>query len=116
MLSPSQSKLPIAPKDALDPREAEGSDRGARIVACEHADRCGGCPAIALPYAEQLALKQARVVEATAKYPALEDVRTEKVVGAEAVVEYRTRAKLIVAPGGRIGLFGKGGGHQVVDI
>ena len=26
-------------------------------VVCEHADRCGGCPIIALPYGEQLAMK-----------------------------------------------------------
>ena len=31
-------------------------------VTCEHADRCGGCPIIALPYGEQLALKRGRVV------------------------------------------------------
>ena len=38
------------------------------------------------------------------------------VIGADAIVRYRTRAKLIVAPGGKIGLFGKGGGHHVIDI
>jgi 23S rRNA (uracil1939-C5)-methyltransferase len=31
-------------------------------------------------------------------------------------VGYRTRAKLIVAPGGKLGLYAKGGRHQVVDI
>jgi 23S rRNA (uracil1939-C5)-methyltransferase len=85
-------------------------------VICEHAERCGGCPIIGLPYAEQLAMKRGRVVQAVARYPALELVYTEPVAPALPVVGYRTRAKLIVAPGGRVGLFAKGGGHQVVDI
>jgi 23S rRNA (uracil1939-C5)-methyltransferase len=85
-------------------------------VSCEHADRCGGCPIIALPYAEQLALKRGRVVQSLARYQALELVYTEPVQPAQPIVSYRTRAKLIVAPGGKVGLFAKGGGHQVVDI
>jgi 23S rRNA (uracil1939-C5)-methyltransferase len=85
-------------------------------VACEHADRCGGCPIIALPYGEQLALKRGRVVQSISRYPALELVYTEAVAPAEPNVAYRTRAKMIVAAGGKIGLFAKGGGHQVVDI
>jgi 23S rRNA (uracil1939-C5)-methyltransferase len=85
-------------------------------VVCEHADRCGGCPVIGLPYAEQLASKRGRVVQSLARYPALELVYTEPVIPAESKVGYRTRAKLIVGPGGKLGLFGKGGGHQVVDI
>lgn len=85
-------------------------------VVCEHADRCGGCPIIALPYPEQLAMKRGRVVQSVARYPALELVYTEPVAPAQPLVSYRTRAKLIVAPGAKIGLFAKGGGHQVVDI
>ncbi len=85
-------------------------------VECEHADRCGGCPIIALPYGEQLALKRGRVVQSVARYPALELVYTEPVTAADPIVSYRTRAKMIVGPGGKIGLFAKGGGHQVVDI
>ncbi len=85
-------------------------------IECEHADRCGGCPIIALPYGEQLALKRGRVVQSIARYPALELVYTEPVAAAEPMISYRTRAKMIVAPGGKIGLFAKGGGHQVVDI
>jgi 23S rRNA (uracil1939-C5)-methyltransferase len=85
-------------------------------VACEHADRCGGCPVIALPYGEQLALKRGRVVQSVSRYPALELLYTEPVHAADPITEYRTRAKLIVAPGGRLGLYAKGGGHQVVDI
>jgi 23S rRNA (uracil1939-C5)-methyltransferase len=85
-------------------------------IECAHADRCGGCPIIALAYGEQLAMKRGRVVQSVARYPALELVYTEPVAAAEPVVSYRTRAKLIVAPGAKIGLYAKGGGHQVVDI
>ena len=50
------------------------------------------------------------------RYAALELAYTEPVAPAEPIVAYRTRAKLIVAPGGKVGLYAKGGGHQVVDI
>ncbi|MDF2696370.1 MAG: methyltransferase, TrmA family [Labilithrix sp.] len=93
-----------------------GREADTQRVVCEHADRCGGCPIIALPYGEQLGLKRGRVVQSVARYPALELVYTEPVQAAEPIVEYRTRAKLIVAPGGKLGLYAKGGGHQVVDI
>jgi 23S rRNA (uracil1939-C5)-methyltransferase len=85
-------------------------------VSCEHAERCGGCPVIALPYGEQLGLKRGRIVQSASRYPALELVYTEPVHPADPIAEYRTRAKLIVAPGGKLGLYAKGGGHQVVDI
>jgi 23S rRNA (uracil1939-C5)-methyltransferase len=85
-------------------------------VVCDHADRCGGCPIIALPYGEQLAMKRGRVVQSVSRYPALDLIYTEPVAAAEPIVEYRTRAKLIVAPNGKLGLYAKGGGHQVVDI
>lgn len=94
---------------APDPHHAE------RVV-CEHADRCGGCPIIGLPYGEQLALKRGRVVQSASRYAALELVYTEPVAAAQPIVEYRTRAKLIVGPGAKLGLYAKGGGHQVVDI
>jgi 23S rRNA (uracil1939-C5)-methyltransferase len=85
-------------------------------IACEHADRCGGCPIIALTYGEQLAMKRGRVVQSASRYMSLELVYTEPVQGADPVTAYRTRAKLIVAPGARLGLYAKGGGHNVVDI
>lgn len=88
---------------------------GERVV-CEHADRCGGCPIIALPYGEQLAMKRGRVVQSASRYPTLELVYTEPVAAADPILEYRTRAKLIVSSGGKLGLYAKGGGHQVVDI
>lgn len=91
-------------------------DEDAQRVTCVHADRCGGCPVIGLSYGEQLALKRGRVVQSASRYPALDLLYTEPVQPAEPITEYRTRAKLIVAPGGKLGLFAKGGGHQVVDI
>jgi 23S rRNA (uracil1939-C5)-methyltransferase len=86
------------------------------VVHCEHADRCGGCPFIALSYREQLAEKRGRVIRAMARYPALAQTAVEPVEPATTIVSYRTRAKLMVARGARVGLFAKGGGHEVVDI
>ncbi|HEY5243857.1 MAG TPA: hypothetical protein VIJ22_20390, partial [Polyangiaceae bacterium] len=100
----------IAPSDPAHP--AAHDER----VLCEHADRCGGCPIIGLSYADQLSLKRGRVVQSVARYAALELIYTEPVIGAHPLVGYRTRAKLIVGQGARLGLFAKGGGHQVVDI
>jgi 23S rRNA (uracil1939-C5)-methyltransferase len=85
-------------------------------VACDHGDRCGGCPLLHLTYDEQLAHKRSRVLEAMARYPSLAAVQPGPVAPAEPIVGYRTRAKLIVAPAGEVGLFAQGGGHQVVDI
>jgi 23S rRNA (uracil1939-C5)-methyltransferase len=98
----------VAPEDS-------GSELGV-YVECVHADRCGGCPILALAYADQLSLKRGRVVNSLARYASLELSYTEAVAPANPVTAYRTRAKLIVAPGGHVGLFAKGGGHQVVDI
>jgi len=94
------------------------SDRDATAlpVTCEHAERCGGCPAIELAYGDQLALKRGRVVQALARYGSLELVYADPVIAADPITEYRTRAKLMVGPRGAIGLFAKGGGHDVVDV
>ena len=100
------------PSESASTEPAPLGDR----VRCEHAERCGGCPLIGLAYAEQLALKRGRVVQSVTRYPSLELVYTEPVVPADPIVGYRTRAKLIVASGGKMGLFARGGGHYVVDI
>jgi 23S rRNA (uracil1939-C5)-methyltransferase len=91
---------------------SEHADR----VACVHAAECAGCPLIHLDYAQQLAGKRARVVTAVSHYPALELLYTRPVTPAEPNVGYRGRAKLIVAPDGRIGLYARAGNHEVVDI
>lgn len=95
-----------------------GNEDGATsgVVACVHAALCAGCPLIDRPYGEQLGLKHARVVAALARHPALERVPAEPVVPAEPATGYRTRAKLMVAPGPRIGLYARTGAHLVVDI
>ncbi len=95
--------------------DAPSAHEGERIV-CVHAERCGGCPIIALSYGEQLSLKRGRVVQSVSRYAPLELLYTEPVLPADPIVAYRTRAKLIVSTGGRIGLFEKGGGHNVIDI
>jgi 23S rRNA (uracil1939-C5)-methyltransferase len=86
------------------------------VVNCEHAVECAGCPLIHLDYAQQLGSKRARVVTATSHYPALELLYTRPVTPAEPMVGYRGRAKLIVSPEGRIGLYARAGNHEVVDI
>ncbi len=98
----------------------ESSDASTTRVICEHADRCAGCPLIALPYATQLAHKRARLVESFASYPALELTYVQPTLPAEPITGYRTRAKLVIAPretedGIVIGLYASGGGHVVLD-
>ena len=97
-----------------DTTAAQGAEQ--TTVRCAHAERCGGCPAIHLPYADQLSLKRGRVVSAFARYPSLELVYADPVLPADPVRAYRTRAKLMVAAPGVVGLFAKGGGHEVVDV
>lgn len=98
---------PTLPSEREDPQGA---------VECEHGVECGGCPLIHLAYGEQLARKRARVVAAAARYPLLARVETRNVLPAEPIVGYRGRAKLIVSPEGVLGLYGRTGDHQVVDI
>src|SRR5580704_17388101 len=86
------------------------------VVQCVHAAECAGCPLIHLDYAQQLTSKRARVVTAMSHYPSLELLYTRPVAPAEPMVGYRGRAKLIVSPDGRIGLYARSGDHEVVDI
>lgn len=101
--------------------ESEVEERGRTaaqswVVSCPHAAACAGCPLIELSYDEQLVRKQARAQAALARHVELAHLDAEACVAAEPTVGYRTRAKLMVAPGPRIGLYGRGGGHVVVDI
>jgi 23S rRNA (uracil1939-C5)-methyltransferase len=86
------------------------------MVECPHASTCAGCPLIHLDYAAQLAAKRTYVVNAATHYPALELLYTRPVEPADPFTRYRTRAKLIVAAGGGIGLYAKSSNHEVVDI
>jgi 23S rRNA (uracil1939-C5)-methyltransferase len=85
-------------------------------IICDHAERCGGCPLIDLPYEEQLVHKRLQVEAAVARYSDLPALTVAPTHGADPIVGYRTRAKLIVAPGGRVGLYAKGGQHEVLDV
>jgi 23S rRNA (uracil1939-C5)-methyltransferase len=96
--------------------ELDQSGEPAARISCAHAVRCSGCPLIDLPYAAQLAQKQGRLVTVFASYAELSAVPVERVVGAQERTQYRTRAKLVVAEGPRIGLFAKGGAHVVEDL
>ncbi len=86
------------------------------LIECGHSVECAGCPLIAGDYAEQLSTKRARVVSAAAHYPSLQLLQTSPVIPADPITGYRGRAKLIVAPSGAIGLYGRTGHHEVVDI
>jgi 23S rRNA (uracil1939-C5)-methyltransferase len=86
------------------------------LIECQHAVECAGCPLIASDYAQQLGTKRERVVSAVAHYPSLELLYTQPVIPADPIIGYRGRAKLIVAPSGAIGLYGRTGHHEVVDI
>jgi 23S rRNA (uracil1939-C5)-methyltransferase len=85
-------------------------------LECEHADRCAGCPLMGKPYGDQLADKQARVVRALAPYRELTAVVVAETAGAESTSRYRPRAKLMIAPGPRVGLYARDRDHEVVDI
>jgi 23S rRNA (uracil1939-C5)-methyltransferase len=83
--------------------------------SCEHSERCGGCAFLGTPVAVQLTRKRAQVRNALDAYPALHAVAVGEVAPAETMLGYRTRAKLVAAANGALGLFARGG-HEVVDI
>jgi 23S rRNA (uracil1939-C5)-methyltransferase len=83
-------------------------------LSCPHHPTCPGCPLLSLSPAEQLAAKQAAAAQALGLYPELQPVSPAKIVGAERLVDYRVRAKL-VADRGKLGLY-RERSHEVVDI
>lgn len=86
------------------------------LVECQHAVECAGCPLIASDYAQQLEAKRGRVRSSVAHYASLELLYTQPVMPADPITGYRGRAKLIVSSTGAIGLYGRTGHHEVVDI
>ena len=84
------------------------------LVDCPHAERCPGCALIGLRGSEQLATKQAGLARALEAYETLR-ARPLPVRAAASRTGYRTRAKLVVAPGPRLGLHVRGG-HEVLDL
>jgi 23S rRNA (uracil1939-C5)-methyltransferase len=87
---------------------------------CVHADRCSGCPLLDRSPGERLVRKRERVMSAASRFSSLEAVFVREAEAAPNEVEYRTRAKLMVGPGGELGLFAKqieaGDDHVVVDV
>jgi 23S rRNA (uracil1939-C5)-methyltransferase len=88
--------------------------RSPGIVECPHAERCSGCSLIASPYPEQLIYKRRALENALRRYPELAGLEVADTVGADALTDYRTRAKLVVA-GQSLGLFARAS-HDVIDI
>lgn len=83
---------------------ADGARPGGRHAAtesidCAHAERCGGCSLIDLPYSEQLVVKRRRVESAVSRYGALQGVAVAEVLPADQRSDYRVRAKLMVDVG-----------------
>ena len=68
-----------------------------------------------LTYDDQLVHKRARVREAMTRHPALATLVVHDVAPADPRSFYRTRAKVMVGPGGRVGLFATGADHEIVD-
>ena len=85
------------------------------MIVCPHAPRCPGCSLIGLPLADQLAKKRLRLTSALASYAIDAAAPPEDIRVADPHFAYRTRAKLAVAVGGRLGLFAAGT-HEVVDL
>lgn len=83
-------------------------------LLCPHADRCPGCPSIALTRPEQLAQKRWSITRALAPYGAGPEP-IEAICAPEEESGYRTRAKLVAGRGGALGLF-RAGTHEVVDL
>jgi 23S rRNA (uracil1939-C5)-methyltransferase len=86
------------------------------LTSCPWSERCAGCPLIAMPYEAQLEHKHGRVLASIQRYGGLVATRVEPALPASPVVGYRTRAKLMVACGPRVGLYARGKEHDVVDI
>jgi 23S rRNA (uracil1939-C5)-methyltransferase len=86
------------------------------LLECPHVERCPGCALIGLPEAAQLAAKAERLARALARFDELAACAPVPVRAAAPRAGYRTRAKLVVAPGPRLGLFARGGAHEVLDL
>lgn len=100
-----------APKQEFDPR-AE--------VRCVHVEACGACPLMFKRYEEQRATKMARIERALGRYRIEASGETMPLRGADPIMHYRRRAKLVVerAADGkvRVGLYRRNDNHNVVDI
>jgi len=82
---------------------------------CPHAERCGGCAFMGLPYAAELERKAARVRAAFLPYAESSAPVIEPVGPATPTLGYRVRAKLVRDAAGALGLYARDS-HVVVDI
>ncbi len=85
------------------------------LVECPHADLCPGCPLLALTAPAQLEAKAERLAQALAPYAVLHALAPDPVQAAPTRTDYRTRAKLVVGPGPRVGLYARGT-HEILDL
>ena len=87
--------------------------RGSSGLACRHFGRCGGCSALELSPAEQLARKAARVRERTAPWRGSVELEWEAAPGRARF--YRTKLLYPAQPAGRrglaLGLYARGTHH-----
>lgn len=100
----------------LKPAHDGDSARASEHEVCVHYESCGACTGLTVPYDEQLRAKHERVQAVFALYPLLERLEVQSTRGAVPICGYRTRAKLVVAADGALGLFARGADHTVVDI
>jgi len=70
--------------------------------ACPHYDRCPGCHLRHVPYAKELSLKRATVVDAMTRFAGIEAGAVDEVRGAPTRDGYRTRARGTWAGGRRV--------------
>jgi|GEM_PF-176482 len=101
----------------LAPRPADPNQRRVE-VRCPVAKRCGGCEWLAMPYEEQLEVKQEHIEELFSSYKA----EPEPIIGMEEPWGYRNKVQLPFAPGrpdrdgrttARWGIFERGS-HNIV--
>jgi len=89
-------------------------------VRCVHVQECGACPLMPRRYADQRAVKVAKLDKALGRYDIVPTAGTEELEAAPSITGYRRRAKLVVAsdPGGEVavGLYRRHDNQHVVDI
>ncbi len=85
------------------------------LLRCEHATRCPGCALIDLPLAAQLAAKASASRARLRRFPSSARCEPSPCVPPSPVADYRTRAKLAVAPG-RASASTRAARHDVLDL
>lgn len=89
-----------------------------RQAPCKLANRCQSCALIHMNYSAQLRYKTAKLKQALADFPSLQNLQPQPIWAAEHPLGYRTNAKLALSKERgqvHIGLYRRGT-HQVIDI